>query len=408
MEKPSFHSLSASRGEFNQPPSSSTSGYEPCPDLIAMVRELSFSGLSSENPDHHLREFEQLCSRFASASMKQDVLRWMLFPLSLKGKAEQWYTSYTYTGKGSWDSLKKTFSIMFFQQNEKETLGATWARFSLLVKSDPTMSTLNPLVLWKFKRSLDKESADHLNSITEGVPLHMFPAEVNKILDYIAEYTSLSAESDPLQEECELTHEDLLAAEPNPSFPISSDSAVETSPEPKTLEGEEIHPPKFSSRFEDESMGNHRNTSNLIDAHSGKEPSSVHTDQSRDLLTEPSLRPTVPASPPDSRNEAPLEEAMKEDWLDGEKHFSEAIWISSPSTITPCSIRGTTVEAHINPIMEVNVLPWHLAYTLLGNVTLRPSDTLLKSCPSGHILECRGVASAVPLIIDKIEVVDTH
>ena len=82
------------------------------------------------------------------------------------------------------------------------------------------MLTLYPLVISKFKRSLDKESADHLNSITGGVPLHMFPVEANKILDYIAEYTSLSAESDPLQEECELTHEDLLAAEPNPSFPM--------------------------------------------------------------------------------------------------------------------------------------------------------------------------------------------
>ena len=132
-------------------------------------------------------------------------------------------------------------------------------------------------------------------------------------------------------------------------------------------------------------MGNHRNTSNLIDAHSGKEPSSVHTDQYRDLLIEPSLRPTVPPSPPDPHNEAPLEEAMNEDWSDGEKSFSEAIWISSPSTITPFSIRGTTVEAQINPIMEVNFLPWHLAYTLLGNVMLRPSDTLLKSCPLGHI-----------------------
>ena len=95
---------------------------------------------------------------------------------------------------------------------------------------------------------------------------------------------------------------------------------------------------------------------------------------------------------------------MKEEWSDGEKCFSEEIWISSPSRITPCSIRGITVEAHINPIMEVNVFPWHLAYTLLGNVTLRPSDTLLKSCPSGHILECRGVTSAVLLIIDKFGV----
>jgi len=110
----------------------------------------------------------------------------------------------------------------------------------------------------------------------------MFPTEANKILDYIAEYTSLSAESDPLQEECELTHEDLLAAEPNLSTSTSLDSALETSPEPGTSEGEEIHPPKFSMRFEDESLGNHRNTPNLIDAQLGKEPSSVHADQFED------------------------------------------------------------------------------------------------------------------------------
>ena len=132
----------------------------------------------------------------------------------------------------------------------------------------------------------------------------------------------------------------------------------------RNIRGRRNTPPplNFSSRFEDETTGNHRNTSNLIDAHLRKEPSSIHTDQSRDILTEPSLRPTVPPSPPDPRNEAPLVEAIKEDWSDLEKRFSEAIWISSPSTITHCSIRGTTVEAHINPIMEVNVLPWLLHY----------------------------------------------
>jgi len=88
----------------------------PLPYAGVMVRELSFSRLSSENPDHHLWEFEQLCSCFASASMKQDVLRWKLFPFSLKGKEEQWYTSNTYTAKGSWDSLKMRFSISSFSR----------------------------------------------------------------------------------------------------------------------------------------------------------------------------------------------------------------------------------------------------------------------------------------------------
>jgi hypothetical protein len=38
--------------------------------------------------------------------------------------------------------------------------------------------------------------------------------------------------------------------------------------------------------------------------------------------------------------------------------------------IIPCSVRGITVEAHCNPIMEVNTLPWLSAETLLGNVPL--------------------------------------
>ena len=68
--------------------------------------------------------------------------------------------------------------------------------------------------------------------------------------------------------------------------------------------------------------------------------------------------------------------------------FSEDVWTSIPSMIIPCSIGGITVEAHVNPIMEVNIMPWHLAYTLVGDVMLRPSDKLLTSCPFEHIFKC--------------------
>ena len=54
-------------------------------------------------------------------------------------------------------------------------------------------------------------------------------------------------------------------------------------------------------------------------------------------------------------------------------------------------------------------MPWHLSHTLLGDDSLAPSDKLLKSCPFGHILKCQGVACAVPLTLDKIEVsLDFH
>jgi hypothetical protein len=86
----------------------------------------------------------------------------------------------------------------------------------------------------------------------------------------------------------------------------------------------------------------------FFDAQLGEERSSVHTDRFGNPLIEPSLRPTVPFLPPDPPNKAILKEAIKEKWLDGVRQFFEVNWISSPSTIIPCSIRGTTVEAHLN------------------------------------------------------------
>ena len=95
-EQPCIRYFSTPTGEFLEPPPSEhpilSSGYELRPDLIAMVREHSFSGLDSENPYHPLREFELVCSCCAIASMSRDTLRWKLFPFSLVEEARQWYT----------------------------------------------------------------------------------------------------------------------------------------------------------------------------------------------------------------------------------------------------------------------------------------------------------------------------
>jgi hypothetical protein len=115
---------------------------------------------------------------------------------------------------------------------------------------------------------------------------------------------------------------------------------------------------------------------------------SVQIHPARNLLTESSPRPMVPPLPPDLPTETFIMDAMEKKWSTGVEHFSEALWICSPSMILPYSIKGINVEAHVNTVMEVNIMPWHLAYTLLGNMTLRPSDKLLKSCLSRHILEC--------------------
>ena len=113
------------------------------------------------------------------------------------------------------------------------------------------------------------------------------------------------------------------------------------------------------------------------------------------MLTLPFISPNN-VSPPNPLNDALLKED-REELSNRIVDFPEAVWIESPSTIIPCSIRGITVEAQLIPNMEGNIMPWHLAHPFLGNVSLKPSGKLLESCPFGHILECRWVASAVPI-----------
>ena len=158
-EKPSFHSLSAPREEFPEPPPSTriilTSGYELFPGLITLVRKPSFSGLESENPYHHLSDFEHVCSLFAIAGMTQDTLKWKLFPFSLIGKAEQWYTYTVGSVHDNWEELRDKFyleffpmsriialhrDIRYFKQNERESIRAAWYRFLSLIESGPVLS----------------------------------------------------------------------------------------------------------------------------------------------------------------------------------------------------------------------------------------------------------------------------
>jgi hypothetical protein len=166
---------------------------------------------------------------------------------------------------------------------------------------------------------------------------------------------------------------------------------------------------KFHDRFEDNPTKNPKDTLNHLDAQQRKEPSSVQIQPARNLLAESSPRLMVPPLPPDPPTKTFIMDAMEKKWSTGVEHFSEALWICSPSRILPCSIKGITIEAHLNPAIEVNIMPWHLAYTLLGNVTLRPSDKLLRVVSPYTFLSVGWVACVVPLLLDKIKVnLDFH
>ena len=109
MEQPIFSWLSYPTGEFWMPSSSlnpflSASG-EPRPAFKAMVQNRPFSGTISEDPGNHLKVFEELCSGLVIPDMRQEALRWKLFPFSLIESAEQWYTRTIGNMTGDWEEL---------------------------------------------------------------------------------------------------------------------------------------------------------------------------------------------------------------------------------------------------------------------------------------------------------------
>ena len=93
MEQLSLLQLSSPKSEFYEPAPSTdpilSTSYELDSGYIAFVQENSFLGRDCENPYHHLREFEQVCSCKKNSGMTHETLKWKLFPFSLSGEAKQ-------------------------------------------------------------------------------------------------------------------------------------------------------------------------------------------------------------------------------------------------------------------------------------------------------------------------------
>jgi len=180
--------------------------------------------------------------------MSQESLRWKLFPFSLVGKAEQWYTHNVRATIQDWEGLQDDFCLSFsslshtaslrseilaFEQLEKETIGAAWARFSRLLASSPDWSIPDDVSLHIFYTGLDMDSADDLDIAIGGSFTHRSPIEGREILDRILRKSCLPSYPSEPQHESQSHHEAPSTAESSPSPPTSLDSSVEPSPEPR-------------------------------------------------------------------------------------------------------------------------------------------------------------------------------
>jgi hypothetical protein len=119
------------------------------------------------------------------------------------------------------------------------------------------------------------KSAREHDIIARGSFEDMPTKEGREILDTLSEDSFLPTNyNEPLCDEYVSSHESLSTVKPKPTVSTSQFLSVEPSLEPKTMEEEEIQPPRFLYQYEDDPFENLRNTLNCLDGQLGKKPSS--------------------------------------------------------------------------------------------------------------------------------------
>ncbi|KAM1631516.1 hypothetical protein ACFX2K_019523 [Malus domestica] len=73
-----------------------------------------FHGLSMEDPNKHLKEFEVVCSSMTPVNVDGSILKMKAFPFSLLEKAKDWLYELAPGTVTSWESMKRAFLDKFF------------------------------------------------------------------------------------------------------------------------------------------------------------------------------------------------------------------------------------------------------------------------------------------------------
>ncbi|CAN6587627.1 unnamed protein product [Malus baccata var. baccata] len=79
-----------------------------------------FHGLSMEDPNKHLNEFEVVCSSMTPVNVDGSILKMKAFPFSLLEKAKDWLYELAPGTVTSWESMKRAFLEKFFPTSQHQ------------------------------------------------------------------------------------------------------------------------------------------------------------------------------------------------------------------------------------------------------------------------------------------------
>ncbi|GKC41764.1 reverse transcriptase domain-containing protein [Tanacetum coccineum] len=81
---------------------------------LTLVKGNQFDGRIKTDPHKHIHEFLGICDMFKYRDTENEVVRLMMFPLSLTGEAKTWLDELNEGTIEKWDELRTAFISRFF------------------------------------------------------------------------------------------------------------------------------------------------------------------------------------------------------------------------------------------------------------------------------------------------------
>ncbi|GJU35697.1 reverse transcriptase domain-containing protein [Tanacetum coccineum] len=148
---------------------------------LTLVKGYQFDGRIKTDPHKHIHEFLRICDMFKYRDTKNEVVRLMMFPLSLTGEAKTWLDELNEGTIETRDELRIAFISQFFppalfdrllgeirafSQHENETLNEAWLRMKEMLRNFHGHNLSKGNIIKIFYHGLNEITQEVLNSAT--------------------------------------------------------------------------------------------------------------------------------------------------------------------------------------------------------------------------------------------------
>jgi hypothetical protein len=141
-----------------------------------------------------------------SRGVPDEWFKWNLFPYSLAGEAETWYSFASFEVEGNWNKLTKKFcdkffpiskvqhlrrQVITFPQGEEEGIDQAWNRFNELIEQGPRLGFSSDVLLHTFFFSLTPSCMQHVQMCAGGDLMEKTLMEAAQLLQKISKAAAM-------------------------------------------------------------------------------------------------------------------------------------------------------------------------------------------------------------------------